>query len=479
MTLQQGYETFDVLPSNHQSIQEDVTAFKLSDIDQQIPASYTKPCIFFPWPTDSPDSEKLVSYLRIGLQNVLTQNPLVGGKLHSIGERISVLRHNHEPIQFHVNHLESTSEFPTYEALAAGGFNPSLFATASGLLFPPNLNLGGFHREEGCPVSAFQASFIRGGLVLTMALHHMCGDATSIDHLFSLWAASTKAAKEGLPMPSWKPSLDRSYFTASHTPSTDEIEGLKKLTKGFKFLTIKPNEVATHTPPPKMPPMSLQMYHFSAESCAKLKALCKPADAGRFVSSYDCIAALSWRCMTRARVPYLKLDVASTATNCAHAVNTRGRLGDKVPKEYFGNGFTMAVTENFVVDQLIGEGSLPKAAQAMRQSILDVTEDSIPAIVNVRKGIEGREMMRWMWAPQNVMGTSWTGMQPFTKYDFGNGLPDSLRLAVGTFDGTFGVLPANKIGGKSDGFDVYISLETGCQERLQADVEFQEYCSVL
>lgn len=70
-------------------------------------------------------------------------------------------------------------------------------------------------------------------------------------------------------------------------------------------------------------------------------------------------------------------------------------------------------------------------------------------------------------------------MQPFTKYDFGYGLPDSIRLALGTFDGTFGVLPANRIGGKSEGFDVYISLEKGCQQRLQADVEFQEYCSLL
>jgi hypothetical protein len=175
----------------------------------------------------------------------------------------------------------------------------------------------------------------------------------------------------------------------------------------------------------------------------------------------------------------LKLDLANTTTNCAYAINIRKRFGDKVPNEYFGNGFLMAVTENIVIDQLIGEGSLPKVAQAIRHGILDVTEDSIPAIVTVRKGIKGRETMRWVWAPQNVIGTSWVGMQPFTKYDFGNGLPDSIRLAVGTFDGTFGVLPANKIDGKSDGFDVYISLEKGCQERLQVDVEFLEYCSLL
>jgi hypothetical protein len=225
--------------------------------------------------------------------------------------------------------------------------------------------------------------------------------------------------------------------------------------------------------------MSLKMYHLSAGSCTKLKDLCKPTDPQKFVSTYDCITALTWRCMTRARVPYLKMDIENTETNYSHAVDLRGRFGDIVPIEYFGDGLLMGVTENISVAELIGGPGLAKAAQAIRQSILDITVDSMPALLKVREGIEGREEMRWIWHPQNVVGTSWTGMQPFTKYDFGYGLPVSIRLSASAFEGTLGVLPANRIDGKSDGFDVYICLENSCHTRLEADPEYRAFCSLL
>ena len=442
--------------------------------------SHTKPCVFFPLTIeDQLDKEKFISHLRTGLQNVLTHIPIIGGQLRKIENEFSVLRHNYQPIQLYVHHLDISCDFPTYDQLAISGFNPNLFSDIDALLFPPDSDLHSFRYDDGCPISVFQANFIRGGLVLTLALYHKCGDAKSIDHIFTLWASSTKAAKDGQPMPSWKPILDRSYFSASSTPSIAETEELKKLIRGFNFYPASKGEAANHPLPPTPPPMTLQMYHFSAESCAKLKNICKPTEPGRFVSSYDCITGLTWRCMTRARVPYLKLDVENTKSNCAHAVDTRGRFGDIVPKEYFGNGFCIGVTENLTIAKLIGDTGLPKAAQAIRQSILDVKESSIPAFVKVRKGIEGRERMRWIWAPQNVMSTSWTGMQGFTNYDFGYGLPASIRRSAINYEGALGVLPANRMDGKSDGFDVYVALEKGSQERLQADVEYQEYCSLL
>jgi hypothetical protein len=480
MTDNTRFQTFDVLPTDHESIREDQTIFKLSGTDQIVPGSHTRACVIFPLSLDSLDRDQFISYLCTGLQNLVTHIPLVGGQLHNTEDGIiSILRHNHQPVQLNVHHLDTDPGFPSYETLSASSFTPSLFSDIGSRLFPPNSNIGGFRRDEGCPVSFYQANFIRGGLLLTLALHHMCGDAKSIDHVFSLWATSTRAAKDGQSMPTWSPHLNRSYFTALSTPSVTETEELKKLIHGYAFQPLTNEGPAKTVVPPTLPPMSLEMYHFSTDTCMKLKNLCKPSDPEKFVSSYDCILGLTWRCMTRARVPYLKLDLENTKTRCGHAVDTRGRFGGTVPKEYFGNGFTMGVTEDITIAQLIGEDGLPKAAQAMRQSILDVKENSIPALVSVRKGIQGREQMSWIFQPQNIMGTSWTGMQPFTKYDFGYGLPVSISLLASSYEGTVGVLPANRVGTKSDGFDVYVSLEKGCQERLMADPEYQAYCTLI
>ena len=479
MTDNTRFHTFEVLPTDHESIREDKTIFKLSGLDQFIPGSHTKVYLVFPLSLKSLDRDQFISYLCTGLQNVVTHIPLVGGQLHNSGDGISILRHNHQPVQLSVHYLDTDPDFPSYETLSASRFTPSLFTDIGSRLFPPNSDLGRFRRDEGCPVSLYQANFIRGGLLLTLALHHMCGDAKSIDHVFSLWAASTRAAKEGQPMPTWSPSLDRSYFTALFMPSVTETEELKKLIRGFAFRPLTNEGPADSVAAPTPPPMTLEMYHFSSDTCMKLKDLCKPSDREKFVSSYDCIVGLTWRCMTRARVPYLKLAPENTKTRCTHAVDSRGRFRDTVPKEYFGNGFIMGVTEDIPIAQLIGKDGLPKAAQALRQSILDVKENSIPAVVSVSRGIQGREQMSWIFQPQNIMGTSWTGMQPFIKYDFGYGLPASIRMMASSFEGTVGVLPANRVGTKSDGFDVYVSLEKGCQERLIADPEYQAYCTLL
>jgi hypothetical protein len=187
----------------------------------------------------------------------------------------------------------------------------------------------------------------------------------------------------------------------------------------------------------------------------------------------------TWRCLLRSRLQFLKIDPRSTESTFSHAAEIRGKFGNLVPKDYFGNGFCVAVSTPLHVADLIGDISLAKVAEAVRQSTLDVTAETIPNLVKVRKGIEGREEMRYIWHPQNVVGTSWMGMQAYTKYDFGFGLPVSIRLPTPPFEGVFGIMPASRIDGRVDGFDVYVVQENSCQDILAADAEYAEYCSLV
>lgn len=151
--------------------------------------------------------------------------------------------------------------------------------------------------------------------------------------------------------------------------------------------------------------------------------------------------------------------------------------GKFASKDYFGTGFLVSSSDAFPVSELIGpEIDLSKVALAIRKSTGNIVESSIPDLVKVRKGIEGTEEMRYIWHPQNVVATSWTGVQAYTRYDFGWGLPVSVRLPVSPFEGVFYVMPGNR---KEGGFDVAVVQEDGCQERLKVDEEWKEYAEYI
>lgn len=183
------------------------------------------------------NKEQLITSLKIGLQNVLRCIPLLGGTLQNDPQanRVYILRENHVPIELGVHYLDRDDSFPTYEKLAKDGFPPTFFALNATALTPPGSNVTGFRRDDGCPVAVFQANFIKGGLILTVAISHLCADAKSIDHTCTLWANSSRAAREGSKMPIFKPILDRSYFNVAIKPSAAETESLKKKVEGYVY----------------------------------------------------------------------------------------------------------------------------------------------------------------------------------------------------------------------------------------------------
>jgi hypothetical protein len=486
MAARSRFETFNVLPRDHESLPPS-TKYDVSDIDLQIPGNHTTPCIVYPF---DGDKSSVVANLQAGLANALTYIPLLGAELLNEDGRLRVLRNNHQPLGLHVHHLDEDPDFPSYQELAAKGFPASFFSDNREHLTPPGSNLAGFRRDDGCPVAVFQANFIKGGVIIIVAVNHICGDAKSIDHTYKLWAASTLAAANKSPMPEFHPVLDRTYFNASSAPlSEEDLQAKKAKVRGFTFHPIAPaapaeaDTKAEGADPPTPPPMVNVMYHFSADSCKKLKSICSPGPQSSvdvsFVSSYDVVAGLTWRAMTRARIPYLDLDVSTETVEYAHPIDCRGRFnGSEVPLEYFGNGFTMMPTSPITIAELVEEAGLAKAAQLIRRATEDFGPQTIPDMLAVQRGIQGREEMRWEWQRKHVVGTAWNGMHVYT-YDFGFGLPVSVRLPVPPFEGVLGVLPANQLGSETGGYDVYVVLDEGSQQRLRDDPEFAKYCSVI
>lgn len=459
-----------VLPKDHEAL-PDTTRYDLSEYDHILSANLTLPRLVFPTSADL-DQLQVITNLKVGLANVLTYMPFVGGKVYNdtTNGTIYVLRQNHEPVDLGINRLDAPEDsFPDYATLAAQNFPMDFLSQNMSKLVPPGINATAMFRSDGSPVATFQVNFIKGGIILTLGMNHLFGDAKSIDHVYTLWASSTKAAFSSQPLPKFKPSLDRSYFTATSIPGPEELESLKKDIKGFFFSKIDPNAAAITNDPPKPPPTSNEAYHFSAAACNRLKEALAPTEPGSYISTYDCVVAATWRAMTKSRMPYQNLTDSST-TRVIHAVDIRGRFPN-VPTSYFGNAFWMALTDPIDVGTLLSSTGLAKAALAVRKATLETTDSTIPNYLRVQRAVAGKESIQLDYQPANVIGTSWTGMQT-EKFDFGFGLPRSLGLSNANFEGALTILPAIGPDGRRDGVHACVALEKGCSERMKADEDY-------
>lgn len=146
-------------------------------------------------------------------------------------------------------------------------------------------------------VAAFQASLVRGGLVLSMQSHHYASDVMGWANFTAQLADNCRAAAHGTPPPPWDPAnLDVARFTRAVPPAA-QVDG--------------PPAAARH---PGHPPQQAVLFHLPASRAARLKARAAaaardpPAADGApagasvpWISTYDAMCAFVWRALTRVR----------------------------------------------------------------------------------------------------------------------------------------------------------------------------------
>jgi hypothetical protein len=427
------------------------------------------------------DKAKVVDNMVKGLEFTLGQFPiLVGGlKMDAENGRLWVTKKRDSAVSLFVQDVEET--FASYEELNNTDFPAATFkghkllpkAVTEKQLFSPL----GDNQEDDLIISTFQINFIKGGLILGVAIHHNCSDGPGCDGFLTTWAQNSAAVSNGTSFKTVSEgTLDRSRLSAKK-PQAARWQELDQ-----KFPVLKDGGGPPPPPPAdfKMPDLAIRMWHFPKSKTEELKAGAMVEMGDSWISTYDAIMAVLWKSITRSKLELLHPDLDQEVI-LVHAVNTRKTLDPPLPEAFMGNAVALPRTEPIQISDLLTDGNLPNIAQRVRNSIKAITPQYVAELPEWIAGLEDR---RWININMNsflgmdLAGTSWQGMNVYQKHDFGFGIAKAIRFPDPQFEGYVFVYPSRagiKENAVDEGIEVCICLEKGCHDRLMRDEELLRF----
>jgi hypothetical protein len=427
------------------------------------------------------DKTKIVDDMVKGLEVTLSQFPiLVGGlKMDAENGRLWVTKKRDSAVGLFVQDAEET--FASYEELDKTDFPAATFkghkllpkAVTEKQLFSPL----GDNQEDDLLISTFQINFIKGGLILGVAIHHNVSDGPGCDGFLTTWAQNSAAVANGTSFYTISEgTLDRSRLSAKK-PSAARWKELDQ-----KFPVLK--DAGGPAPPPpadfKMPDLAIQMWHFPKSKTEELKAGAMAKTGDSWISTYDAIMAVLWKSITQSKLELLHPDLGQEVM-LVHAVNTRKVLDPPLPETFMGNAVALPRVEPIKLSDLLADGNLPDIAQRVRNSIKTITPQYVAELPEWIAGLDDR---RWININMNsflgldLAATSWQGMSVYQKHDFGFGIARAIRFPDPQFEGYAFVYPSRagvKENAVDEGIEVCVCLEKGCQDRLMKDEELLKF----
>ena len=460
--------------------------FNLSDYDYTMPTFNIPMVAVYPF-AGGVDKKVLVDSLKASLEQTLGQYVLFGGKLQ-VDEgtgRCLIKTSERDAVELTVKVHDGPGDeyMPTFSDLEKESFPPMRLENRK--ILPRvvaeqrSLTQYGDLTDDDAPVSMFMLTFIRGGLILGIGLHHFATDASGLDGFLQQWAVNTRNLAAGNPLAQFDSRiLDRSQLTFSGpAPTAERFAELDRRVKCVKLL-----DEAPQPPPPdaNMPETSDVLFHFPKSRIAALKLEASPTAAAedpaspRWVSSYDVVMALCWRCMTRARLPALEMDTVSALM---HAVNGRGRLDPPLPTYYVGN-VAMHGRPELPVEEIVTGGAFPRLAGLVRATNNEIDGSLYTAATEWAAAVPDKRRialnMRAYLGP-DVGSTSWRSLTAHRTWDFGFGTPVAVRWPKPDLDGFVFYFPDRETGNPDQGVELVVCLENGAMRRLLRDEEWLRY----
>ncbi|XP_022766472.1 uncharacterized acetyltransferase At3g50280-like [Durio zibethinus] len=300
------------------------------------------------------------------------------------------------------------------------------------------------HDGHTSPLLSVQVTELVDGVFIGCSMNHALGDGSSFWHFFNTLSEIFQAQGDNIKI-SRPPVLER-WFPEGHGP-------LLSLPFSHQDEFISRFE---------SPQLLERIFHFSAESIAKIKARANSEYNTRKISSFQSLSAFVWRSLTKAR--HFPSD---QLTGCRLAINNRSRLEPPLSPDYFGNSIqtVRAVT---TAGELL-EQNLGWAAWQLHQAVVNHTDKSVRGFVNDWLCSPFIYQIAQLFDPQSIM----MGSSPrFNKYGNEFGLGKALTLRSGyahKFDGKVSSYPGREGGGS---IDLEVCLPAHSMHALESDEEF-------
>ncbi|KAJ5785504.1 transferase family domain-containing protein [Penicillium pulvis] len=367
-----------------------------------------------------------------------------------------------------------------YHTLDQRRFPCSAFPWTSSVIPEPRL-----HRSQRSPVLTVLATFITGGLLLTLNNHHSVSDGTGMTPLIKTFAKHLAALSEGRFVSSKdvfpEEALDRSsLFGGSGGKQDCDIPNYRR-SENYRFArerALLEAFVARDEKPQLLQKLQLSHWVVSNKSLLAMREVASPLHETKdspVLTDHAVLCAALWRHISRAR----QLSSSGiTTTSFINPINIRRRMDPPLPLEYVGNALVHAKTSAAVSDVESAEpGTLYKLATQITHAIDWWTPERIWELIGA---IESSEMVSKIEPDMdNFQGpdlevSNIAAVGDMLELDWGHqlGKAKAIRIAYAPVkDGWVLVLPQKK----GEGVEMLIALEQDVIKRLGQDKEWLQF----
>ncbi|KAG6356348.1 hypothetical protein INS49_015736 [Diaporthe citri] len=428
--------------------------FKLSTLDYLVSCVYVSYAIFFKIDDDE-GKPKVVELLKQGLEKTLSQTRHLCGNIEK------------DPDGGHsfVKKRDSTVQFVTkwLDQAEHEGIYPPHFSVSPMTYGEKSAAFLGTQPKA----AAFQATFIRGGLVFMMH-HHMGNDVMGWAGEFHQLAENCAAIWNKTAFPPWdRACLDVSPFTKKDYPTDQQVEG--------------------PAPPQKHPghkKAQWLLFHLPKSKAAELKKLASPADGSYWISTYDAFNAFAWRTLSRLRAKVYKPDPSSTPL-WGEAVDMRKRCTNpRVPARIQHNVVAVALSTQAPAPQLtaaeiISDAPLSRLAWFIRQLTNSTTQGSLDRTLDAVAPVRDKSSLFLRcdsFEPMYSFTTDWRDTN-VAGADFGFAKPYAFRFPMNYVTPGLQIVypPRSDDPGSDEGPELCIGFEKELTQELLEDPEWSKY----
>ncbi|GJC90023.1 trichothecene 3-O-acetyltransferase tri101 [Colletotrichum liriopes] len=404
---------------------------------------------------------KTIDTLKNGLEKLTATFPWIAGQVvneGASGDNTGVFKikpHEATP-PLVIKDVRNDALVPAMQAMKQANF-PFSMLDESIVAARPTLPIDPTLAGKPEPVFIVQATFIKGGLILTFLGHHQTMDGTGQGQIIDLLSKACR-----------NESFTNEEVATGNLPRHDIVPLLDNYQRG-------PEIDAMIITPPKEPTAAparcrWAYFDFPAGSLSALKSAASETVKSGYITTDDALTAFVWQSVSRVRASRLSPD---EEIKFARAVNVRGYLG--VPQTF--PGMIQSMTNNSSTLKDLVDGRLGEVASQLRSTVnpeaLSYNTRAFATVLSQSPDKRVFSFTGTLHLEKDIMLSSWAKLDLYEQ-DFGLdlGKPESVRRPQFTpVESLAYLLPKSREGSIA----LAICLRDDDMARLKEDEEWAKY----